>query len=93
MPNIRSQRITDDEIYIQASDGREWTMTRAGVQTIYQAQTGNAAARRQKTLDAVKLSAETALGAEQVPVAVIDFDFDTAAGKLTKLAIVAALGG
>lgn len=78
VPNIRSQRVSKDELYIQASDGREYTITRAGVLAIYGAQTGNAAARKQKTIDAIKAAMVAALGAEQVDALLCDIDFDPA---------------
>ena len=77
MPNIRRQEVTKDLLYIQASDGREFTMTRAEVQAIWQAQTGNAAARKAATIAIVKAQIEAALGAEQVSASILIFDFNT----------------
>lgn len=93
MPNIRSQSITEDGISIVASDGRSFSITRAEVLDVYRAQTGNAATRRQKALDAVKASIVAALGAEQVPASILDFEFNTGDGRLTKLEILSELGG
>lgn len=79
MPNIRSQRVSKDEIYIQASDGREVTITRDEIQTYYATQTsGNAASRKAATIARFKSVIETALGPEQVPTVIQEMDFDQA---------------
>lgn len=78
MASIRQQRVSKDEIYIQASDGREITITRNDIQNFYSAQTGNAAARRAATITEFKTRIQTALGAEQVPIGVMVLDFNQA---------------
>ena len=78
MPNIRSQRVSRNEIYIQASDGREWSITRAGVIALYQSQsaTGGAAARKQRTIAALIDQIIAALGEDQFNITDIFPDFD-----------------
>lgn len=75
MPNVREQRVSKDEIYIQASDGREYTITRAGVLAIYGTKTGNAAARKAATIADIKAQIVAALGEEQVDALLCDLDF------------------
>ena len=92
MPNIRSQRVSKDEIYIQASDGREWSITRAGVIALYQAQSGSAATRRQKTVELLIAQIVAPLGADQIAITDIFPDFDTAdSTKAMLMSIGAAL--
>ena len=78
MPNVRAQRVSKDGIYIQASDGREWSITRAGVLALYQAQSGagGAAARKQRTITALVAQIVAALGADQFDITEIFPDFD-----------------
>jgi hypothetical protein len=80
MPNLRSQSITADGIELVASDGRSFVMTRAEVLAHFQAEKGARAARIAATIDWVKASITAALGPEQVPQALIDFDFDDVQG-------------
>lgn len=68
MPNIREQRIDADGIYIVASDGRTFSLTRAEAMAHFRGQTGTRAKKRAATIDWVKQSIESALGAEQVPM-------------------------
>lgn len=90
MPNIRSQRVSKDEIYIQASDGREWSITRAGVIALYQAQSGNAATRRQKTVELIAAQIVAALGADQIDIADVFPDFDPASSTKAMLISIGA---
>ena len=75
MPNIRAQRVSPTELYIQASDGREFTATRAQLLQIYNTQGGNAAARKAATLTNIKNQIIAALGAEQISAAELTLDF------------------
>lgn len=75
MPNIRAQRASKDELYIQGSDGREVTITRAQVVARFQSETGSRAQRRTKTLTWLRDQLVTALG-EQVDPALLTADFD-----------------
>lgn len=68
MPNIREQRVDEDGIYIVASDGRSFSLTRAEAIAHFKGQSGTRAKKRQVTIDWVKQSIEAALGAEQVPM-------------------------
>ena len=87
MPNIRSQRVYTDggpqALEIVASDGRTFTLTKAQVQTFYQGTSGNAASRRAQTITFIKNGIVTALGAEQVSLAELDYDFDIATGSIS----------
>lgn len=78
MPNVRSQVVSKDEITIVGSDGRVFSVTRAQIVSFYQAQGGSAAARKTATVNWVKANMQTALGPEQVSVALMAFDFDSA---------------
>lgn len=78
MPNIRQQRVSKDEIYIQTSDGREITITRTDIQNFYAAQTGNAAARKAATITEFKQRIQDAVGLEQIAIAQIAMDFNAA---------------
>jgi hypothetical protein len=80
MPNLRSQSIDANGLELVASDGRSFTLTRAEVMVHFQSETGGRAARLSKTIQWVKDSIEAALGAEQVPAFLIDFDFDDIQG-------------
>lgn len=68
MPNIREQRVDADGIYIVASDGRTFSLTRAEAIAHFKSETGTRAKKRAATIQWVKQSIETALGAEQVPM-------------------------
>jgi len=80
MPNLRSQSIDANGLSLVASDGRSFTLTRAEVIAHFQAETGSRASRITKTIAWVKDSIEAALGPEQVPAFLIDFDFDDVQG-------------
>jgi hypothetical protein len=81
MPNVRAQHLDADGLYIQASNGAEITLTRQQIRDNFLSQTGSAAARKQKTIDWIKAQIEAAMGEDQVGIALIDFDFDTADGR------------
>lgn len=88
MPNLRSQSITiDGGITLVATDGRSFAATKEEVLTIFQAQVGSRAARIAATIALVKASIVAALGAEQVPQALIDFDIDDLNGRFTRLTV------
>lgn len=74
---MRSQLVTKDEITIVASDGRQFSVSRAQIVAFWQAQGGSAAARKTATVNWVKTNMQTALGAEQCPVGLATMDFDT----------------
>lgn len=80
MPNLRSQSIDANGLSLVASDGRSFTLTRAEVIAHFQGLTGSKPSRIAATIQWVKDSIEAALGPEQVPQALIDFDFDDVAG-------------
>lgn len=80
MPNIRSQSITSSGLSIVASDGRSITLTRAQVIANFQSQTGSRAAKIAATIAWVKQQIQAALGPEQVPALLTDFDFDDVQG-------------
>lgn len=80
MPNLRSQSIDANGLELVASDGRSFTLTRAEAIAHFQAETGGRAAKLAKTIQWVKDSIEAALGPEQVPAFLIDFDFDDIRG-------------
>jgi hypothetical protein len=91
MPNVRSQRVYNDgsgmALEIVASDGRTFTLTKAEVQTFWQSTTGNAASRRSQVITWLKNEIVTALGAEQIDILDLDYDFDTADGGITRAII------
>jgi hypothetical protein len=78
VPNIRSQEVTNNSLTIVASDGRTFTVTKAEIQTFAAAQGGNAAARKAATIAWVLANMQTAIGAEQIPSALVTFDYDAA---------------
>jgi hypothetical protein len=80
MPNIRSQSIGINGIELVASDGRSITLTTADILAHFQSERGGKPARITATIAWVKLQIENALGPEQVPQSLIDFDFDDVAG-------------
>jgi len=80
VPNIRSQSITADELNIVASDGRSITLTRADVMDHFRSEGGNKATRIAATIQWVKDTVAAALGPEQVPQELLDFDFDDVQG-------------
>jgi hypothetical protein len=87
MPNIRSQVVYIDggpqALEIVASDGRTFMLTKAQIQTFYQGTTGNAASRRAQVITFVKNGIIAALGADQITLAELDYDFDIATGSIT----------
>lgn len=86
MPNIRSQSLTSNGLTLVASDGRSVSITRADVIAHFQSETGTRAKRLAATIQWVKDSIEAALGPEQVPALLADFDFDDVQG-LKSLAV------
>lgn len=80
MPNLRSQSIDANGLSLVASDGRSFTLTRAQAIAHFQSETGSRAAKLAATIQWVKDGIEAALGPEQVPAFLIDFDFDEVAG-------------
>lgn len=70
-------------IYIKASDGREITLTKGQIRALTLPHLPDKAVARMKVMQAI----ENALGAEQVPVGLIEFDFDEADGRPLKLEI------
>ena len=89
MPNVRAQRLTKDELYIMASDGREVTITRAQALAKYQSLSGTKAVRLAATVQWIKGQIVVALGVEQVGVDLIDCGFDNLQG-LTRLTMRAS---
>lgn len=83
MPNIREQRVDLNGIYIKASDGREITLTRGQIHALTNPHLPDKAVARMKVMQAI----ENALGAEQVPVDLIEFDFDESDGRPIRLEI------
>lgn len=80
MPNLRSQSIDASGISLVASDGRSFTLTRAQVLAHFQGLNGSKPSRIAATIQWVKDSIEAALGPEQVPALLVDFDFDDVQG-------------
>lgn len=80
MPNLRSQELTADGFTMVASDGRTFTMTRAVAMAHFRTLNGSRANKIAATIQWVKEGIETALGPEQVPALLLDFDFDDIAG-------------
>lgn len=63
MPNITEQRVDASGIYIQASDGREITLTKGQIRAMH-VTAGTKAAGKQSIMQRI----EDALGVEQVPI-------------------------
>jgi hypothetical protein len=92
MPNVRSQELSQDGFTIVGSDGRSVTITKAQIVAFYQTTTGNAASRKAQVIAWIKQQCEAALGANQVPQAVMDIDVDVITGGLSKLTILSTSG-
>ena len=80
MPNIRSQSIGINGIELVASDGRSITLTTADILAHFQSEKGGKPARITATIAWVKLQIENAVGPEQVPQSLINFDWDDIQG-------------
>jgi hypothetical protein len=76
LAEIVAQRVSKDEIYIRAGDGKDVTITRTQIQGFYAAQTGNAAARKSATVAEFKQRIATALGVAQIAIGNIVLDFN-----------------
>lgn len=87
MPNIRSQRVDDNGLEIVASDGRVFSVTKSQVRAFYLSTSGNAASRRNQTITWLKNGIVAALGADQVDILGLDYDFSTADGRITNATI------
>jgi hypothetical protein len=87
MPNVRSQRIDATGLEIVASDGRVYTLTKAEVIAFFQSTTGSAASRRAQVITSIKEGIVTTLGAEQIDILDLDYDFNPADGSITKTII------
>ena len=98
MPNIRRQIVGDltglggiyvgvKGFHITASNGLPWTVTKADIQAIYQAQSGNAAAKKAATIAAIKSQAQAALGASMLDTTAVTVDINTATGDPVTLVV------
>jgi hypothetical protein len=99
LPNIRQQIVgplgdrsilsgllgDDVGIYIQASDGREVTVTKRKLRERYLLETGTRLERRAKVIAWLKGQIVAALGAEQVVEEMVEADFDEGDGTPLKL--------
>ncbi len=87
MPNIRSQNTYSSggpqALEIIGSNGATFTVTKAEVQTFYQGTSGSAASRRAQVITWLKNNIVTALGAQQIDILDLDYDFDIATGGIT----------
>lgn len=77
--------VTNNSLYMQASDGREITLTKADIQAIYQATSGNAATRKAATITECKNRIITALGSEQIDLSNITLDMSIAEMRVSLL--------
>lgn len=77
MPNIISQEVTKDLVSIVRVPGVTFTLTRSAVKTYYQAQTGTAATRKQKTITWVINSLIAAMGEGWGSASSMTFNVDT----------------
>lgn len=64
MAGIIGQNISQTSFSITLSDGRVFTKTKQDIQTLAGQQTGNAAARKTATINALKAELQTFLGDE-----------------------------
>lgn len=78
MSNVTAMECTADRVWVRGADGREWVITRSGVQAIYQSKGGNAASRKAATITDVLAAMEAALGASQASALLASLDFDPA---------------
>ena len=83
MPNIRSQIVNSSSIHIVASDGRSITLTKQKIRNLTRRDLPDKAA----AIAHVKREIQDALGAEQVPVSLLEFDFDESDGTPLRLSI------
>lgn len=100
MPNLRAQivgalgskapsALPGDQvgIWMQASDGREFVVTKRMIRQQFLAETGTALQRKAKVRLWLRGEIAAALGAEQIDPAGIDGDFDEADGTPTGLEV------
>ena len=98
MPNIRKQIVGDLSdlggafvgvvgLHITVSNGNTWTITKADIVAIFQAQTGTLAARKAATIAAIKSQAQAALGAAMLDTTAVTVDVNTATGDPVTLAV------
>ena len=82
---LRSQKLDATGIEMTASNGKTFTMTAAQVRARFLIETGTVAQRGVKTITWLKQEIVNALGADQIDLAGLDFDFDRATGRPLKL--------
>lgn len=80
MANIQAMSLTRDGLSITACDGRNFSLTRAQAIAIFQSQSGNRAAKIVATIQLVRNQIISAIGAEQVSLSELGFDFDDIQG-------------
>lgn len=80
MANLRAADVTKDGMVLTGLPDRTFTVTRQEILTFYQAQQGNAAARKAATITWLKNNIVAALGAENVDPANLIVDFDATDG-------------
>ena len=92
MSNIVEQRITADEIYLRAGNGREFHSRRADVNAKRLEEEGKETADRagrtrakEAAVDGIRQAIVAALGLDMVNPDEINFDFDERDGSPTKI--------
>ena len=83
MPNIISQRITDKEIYIKATNGKEITISRPQLATHFLTEIGSVDSKKTQTIDWMKSEIQKALGAEMIDTGSIEIDMDSTQSPTT----------
>ncbi len=77
MPNIIEQTVSKDGIYIKATNGNVFQVTREEIKAHYATETGNAATRKANTIAWLKNQIVLALGSDMVSTVNINTNFDT----------------
>ena len=76
MPNIIEQRVTNSSIFVRATNGNTFNLTKAEIQAHAATETGTAAQRKAKTITWVLNQMQAALGADMVDITKVTVDVD-----------------
>lgn len=86
--NIVEMRCTENEIYLRAPNGDEWSITRAEILAIYATKTGGRPQRIAATAADVLASMEEKLGANApASLAELNFNPDDPPGQLSQMVL------
>ena len=76
IPNIISQRINDKEIYLKASNGKEFIITRNQINEHFVSEVGSISNKKINTINWIKYEIQKALGTEMIDISEINIDID-----------------